>query len=246
MPSDTPNTTTDPSSPTSRAPRPIPRSTRQPQASPNFDNLSALSESSTGSWEKGRLLNSTRSPTSGNMPLPDLAKSRLSQSEGIMNIDNDTSQQQQSSSLSVNAEPIRPNHINLPLAPIYPRQQREGYGFRPTSGQTTPTIPPPMTGSSSSQLQLHQPGSSSSSAQFGSASTNARARARQQRGDDDGENEDEERDARDDYDHMPDGQSMEALREGIKGELIKSGIVGTSSGQGIADEEGLGWPGKST
>lgn len=126
--------------------------------------------------------------------------------------------------MSVTAEPIRPNHINLPLAPIYPRQQREGYGFRPASGQTTPT--------------LNQ--GSSSAEQFGSASTNARGRSRALR---EGGDDEEEKEGRDDYDHMPDGQSMDALREGIKGELIKSGIVG--QGKGIADEEGLGWPGKS-
>lgn len=118
------------------------------------------------------------------------------------------------------------------MAPIYPRQQREGYGFRPTSGQTTPSASATASASasgSSSQLAV-QFG-------FGSASTNARARSRALR-----EAGEDEEDGRDDYDHMPDGQSMDALREGIKGELVKAGIVG--SGQGIADEEGLGWPGK--
>ncbi|KAI9637925.1 putative GTP cyclohydrolase I [Dioszegia hungarica] len=207
----------EPSSP-SRTARPIPRA-RAPQASPNFDNLSALSESSTGSWEKGRLLGSSApkgsSPLTGTDSTSGVGSQSVKAPYAQPGASAQVEAQETPSSGSASGsmaftEPIRPNHINLPMAPIYPRQQREGYGFRPTSGQTTP--------SASATASASASGSSSQLA--------------------------DEEDGRDDYDHMPDGQSMDALREGIKGELVKAGIVG--SGQGIADEEGLGWPAKST
>ena len=110
---------------------------------------------------------------------------------------------------------------------MYARQQREGYGFRPKSGQTTPT------------------GSSNGPA-FSPFVTVSGGR-----GDDD------------DMDHRPDGMSMDDLREDIRGELARIGldhegeeshgegndmalslVSASSNGHGIADEEGLGWPGQ--
>jgi GTP cyclohydrolase I len=46
----------------------------------------------------------------------------------------------------------------------------------------------------------------------------------------------------DEADHRPDGRSMAELREEVRGELDKHGL-GLDSNGGIADEEGLGWPG---
>lgn len=98
-----------------------------------------------------------------------------------------------------------PSHIEISPNAIYPRHQREGYGFRPTSGSSTPT------GSSASGLSPFVTVGSSRE--------------------------------EDDTDHRPDGRSMESLREEVRGELVKHGGLAEQNGHGIADEEGLGWPG---
>lgn len=55
-----------------------------------------------------------------------------------------------------------------------------------------------------------------------------------------------------DYDHH-DQTKMDDLREEVRGELVKAGLgegpsiqPGTMAGGGIADEDGLGWPGQLT
>ena len=68
----------------------------------------------------------------------------------------------------------------------------------------------------------------------------------------------------DDVDHRPDGRTLEDLRQGVRDELVKNDLIerdadadetielqkatqelALASGGGIADEQGLGWAGKS-
>lgn len=64
----------------------------------------------------------------------------------------------------------------------------------------------------------------------------------------------DERDERDEMDHRPDPRSTDQLRAELRSELVNGlgeGIhvqpgsdgLAVSEGRGIADEEGLGWPG---
>ncbi|WVQ71871.1 GTP cyclohydrolase I [Cryptococcus sp. DSM 104548] len=204
-----------------------PQSAR-PIPSQNRNNLDLLSESSTGSWERGRMANNARSPPT--------RSAHLSESLGATSA---------APGESGNPRPwpedkklSRPNPATgrqaFPTAPHYPRQPREGYGFRPASGQTTPT----------------NPAAGSANYPFPSTSrAGTSLNARQEEDDDD-------------MDHRPDGKTMAELQGEIREELVKDGldhdslvnaakgIVGTggSSGYiaGIADEHGLGWPAKST
>lgn len=105
-----------------------------------------------------------------------------------------------------------------------PRPQREGYGFRPRSGQTTPAEPESSHGPFSPVMKPVK-----------TASTT--------REDDD----DEDDDLKYGY-HQPDRISVGDLRQGVKDELSRQGQKESSlvvQGPGIADAEGLGWPGQS-
>jgi GTP cyclohydrolase I len=125
---------------------------------------------------------------------------------------------------------LPPSKVQMPSAAnsaIYARQQREGYGFRPSSGTSTPT------------------GGAGMGSAFPSFSSG--------RGYED-----------DDVDHRPDGRTLEDLRQGVRDELVKNDLIehdadadetielqkatqelALASGGGIADEQGLGWAGKS-
>jgi hypothetical protein len=48
----------------------------------------------------------------------------------------------------------------------------------------------------------------------------------------------------DETDHRPDGRNMDQLRTEVRDELVKHGMGFDMNGAGIADEEGLGWPGE--
>jgi hypothetical protein len=48
----------------------------------------------------------------------------------------------------------------------------------------------------------------------------------------------------DETDHRPDGRNMDQLRTEVRDELVKHGMGLDMNGAGIADEEGLGWPGE--
>lgn len=110
-----------------------------------------------------------------------------------------------------------------------PRPQREGYGFRPKSGQTTPAEPESSQGPFSPVLNPVNP-----------TKTSARPRI-------DDEDEDEDEDLKYGY-HQPDRISVGDLRQGVKDELVRQDKKGSTSlvvqGPGIADAEGLGWPGQ--
>ena len=155
---------------------------------------------------------------------------------------------------SVNGSPLRPAHprpktkdthqarsqpariaLPSPSSAIHARQQIEGYGFRPTSGQTTPN--------GSGRGDLFSP--------FLTVQSNGASSSRTR------DEVDEEKDERDDMDHLPDPRTMDELRDEVRSELAKNGLVDgfqvrpgseglqLPEGRGIADEEGLGWPGVS-
>lgn len=203
----------------------IPRPSGSPKAipMPNLSNLSLLSESSTGPWERGRMHHNARSPpTQSNMLETKAAEgSPLRPSHP------------QSKDISPTQRPNHPGRMVMPPGSSHYRQQREGYGFRPASGSSTPSGL--YSGSLFSPfLDVTPNGSSSRSMQNGA---------------------DDERDGRDEMDHLPDVRSMEQLREEVRSELenglgngihVRPGTDGLATqGHGIADEEGLGWPGDS-
>jgi hypothetical protein len=137
-----------------------------------------------------------------------------------------------------------------------PRPQREGYGFRPRSGASTPTTPfsaVPMTASSSaltSQLQqhnLHQPPQSGSSPapvsdQAVDAAThslaNTHINARQAAAVREGKQRQTDG-ADEEYDEEADFQGFSASGKG-------AGYFDDADDVGIVDEAGLGWPGAFT
>lgn len=111
----------------------------------------------------------------------------------------------------------------------YPRQQREGYGFRPRSGQSTPMEEGHGQGPFSPVLKPV-----------------TQAQKQRVRNDEEEEEEEEEDDDEKYGYHQPDRISVGELRQGIKDGLEKGGegegsmVVKTP---GIADADGLGWPG---
>lgn len=97
----------------------------------NVKNLNQLSDSSTGSWERGRTSANARSPPNTNAVLSD-AQARmggLSLAAGAS--DKPVVPGQSAASASAQS-------ASRPTA-LYPRKPLEGYGFRPTSGASTPT-----------------------------------------------------------------------------------------------------------
>lgn len=188
----------------SRLPRPIPKAA-SPKNVPNLGNLSRLSESSTGSWERGRMAGNARSPPDSSTLLANLSL-------------NDQAKPQRS-----NAAPSR-----IPLgegrSAQYPRQQREGYGFRPRSGHSTPLD------------EGHQ----------GPFSPILKPVAQAQRT---RTEEEEDEDEKYGY-HQPDRISVGELRQGVKEGLERREGEGEGSmvvkSPGIADADGLGWPGMSS
>ncbi|KAK6903147.1 GTP cyclohydrolase I [Kwoniella mangroviensis CBS 10435] len=210
------NSTRNPPAPTSS--RPIPTA--------NLNNLSLLSESSTGSWERGRMHGNARSPpthtSSLEAGLPGASGS--SSAEGGLNKPWPANQGLSKPDPATGRVKFQPQS-NIPH---YSRTPREGYGFRPTSGSTTPTT----SASASASGSLAYP--------FPSIHRSTR-------------------DDEDDMDHRTDGRSMDELRTEVRDELDKNGLliqaargvvkdVAGNEGEerGIADEEGLGWPAKST
>ena len=103
----------------------------------------------------------------------------------------------------------------------YPRQQREGYGFRPRSGHSTP---------------LEESAQGPFSPILKPVTQAQRARR----------DEEEDEDEKYGY-HQPDRISMGELRQGVKEGLERSdegeGSTMVVKTPGIADADGLGWPG---
>lgn len=227
----------------------IPQATNSPRPipTPQLNNLSLLSESSTGSWERGRMHGNARSPPTH----PSLLADSLASGAGPQ----PATQKAWPANRGLSSPNPATGRQNFPLAqaPNYQRQAREGYGFRPTSGQTTPThtgqgaaqfpftaVNPASGGSHSNGASPQQPRSSSAAPAPAPVASSSRTRRTAERDDDD-------------MDHMPDGQTVEELRKGVRAELEKNGLIEAAKGvvqetggiSGIADEDGLGWPGAS-
>ncbi|WOO81398.1 GTP cyclohydrolase 1 [Vanrija pseudolonga] len=105
----------------------------KPVQVPNMANLSALSESSTGSWERGRQSANARSPPATSVLDDAYAKMR--------GLDIGTSAAAPRAPAPAPAPAPAAASSSTKEAPrvIYPRTPREGYGFRPASGASTPT-----------------------------------------------------------------------------------------------------------
>lgn len=180
---------------------PAPAQKTQPQPVPNLNNLSRLSESSTGDWERGK--------PSGNARSPKTSTSVLEQTNAKLNdlaIGDSPAQAPRAANVQSGFVPEPSQH--RAQSPLHPRLQREGYGFRPASGASTPT------GS-----QIHQ------SPLVSALPT------------DDKELEDEEMNTR----------LNDEVRNALK-EPATSIATTTTSNEllppgGIADANGLGWPG---
>ena len=149
------------------------------------------------------------------------------------------------------------------MAKLYARQQREGYGFRPSSGASTPTSSGPGAGVAGQGGSFFPPSSATSAIKAGGSQQARQPQQQRYREREEGEEED--------YDHM-DRDSMDDLRAGVKEELVKNGqwedpplpgqgqgaahgegqvqgqelarVQQDAEGAGIVDAEGLGWPGK--
>lgn len=144
-----------------------------PIDSSRTERLESIGQSSTGSWEGGRLSKLAKSPAASSAMRDRIEEADSAEDSGV-----------QASKLSKDAlafQPLPqspgviqastdeihpPQHI--PLSQFQstwkekPRPQREGYGFRPRSGASTPTTPglPPLSATTSSsgltsQLQQH-------------------------------------------------------------------------------------------
>ncbi|WRT67330.1 GTP cyclohydrolase I [Kwoniella shivajii] len=220
----------------SSAPAPVPAPTSsRPIPTANLNNLSLLSESSTGSWERGRMHGNARSPPTQTSTL----SAGLPGAPGSSNPNPNSTSGSATKPWPANqglSSPVpstgRVSFQKQVQPPNYARTPREGYGFRPTSGSTTPT----HSQASSHQSNLAYPFPTSGGQQYGYS--------QRDRDDDDG-------------DHRPDGKTMEELRSEVREELDQQGLIeaargvvatqaGSEEGRGIADEEGLGWPAKST
>ncbi|KAJ9114284.1 hypothetical protein QFC22_005736 [Naganishia vaughanmartiniae] len=151
------------------------------------ERLESIGQSSTGSWEGGRLSKLAKSPAASSSVMRDLAEEEIvveggreGASGGVMQgskLSRDALAFQPSPTAKV-ASPSAdaadstnaPEHI--PMSQFQstwkekPRPQREGYGFRPRSGASTPTAPlissiqspaAPALSALTSQLQDHTP-----------------------------------------------------------------------------------------
>lgn len=142
------------SSASSRPPmeaRPIPDSSRT-------ERLESIGQSSTGSWEGGRLSKLAKSPVTSSAMRDRIEEEGEGQGGKVSG---DAAPQSTGTQASVDV----PQHI--PLSQFQstwkekPRPQREGYGFRPRSGASTPTTPGHFSATNAStsgltsQLQQH-------------------------------------------------------------------------------------------
>ncbi|KAL1411090.1 hypothetical protein Q8F55_002040 [Vanrija albida] len=106
----------------------------KPVQVPNMANLSALSEASVGSWERGRQSGNARSP-----PATSVLDDAYAKMRGL-DIGASSSPAAPPATAAATAAPTasassKDAHPRV----IYPRTPREGYGFRPQSGASTPT-----------------------------------------------------------------------------------------------------------
>ena len=164
----------------------IPRPSISPRFIPssNFSNLSLLSESSTGSWERGRVHSNARSPPTH----PNLFAEKAAEGSPLRK-----SHSHVKESSPADGQANLPARLPMRAGPSQHRQQRDGYGFRPASGQTTPT----------------GLGNGSLFSPFVSLPPNGSLEEADNRGDD-----------RDEMDHLPDVRTMDQLRAGVLDELM--------------------------
>ncbi|GHJ86899.1 hypothetical protein NliqN6_3301 [Naganishia liquefaciens] len=221
-----------------------------PIESSRTERLESIGQSSTGSWEGGRLSKLAKSPVSGGGLVERIAEEQSQ--EGSQGGYSETSKP---SATSPTAD--RPQHI--PLSQFQstwkekPRPQREGYGFRPRSGASTPTTPLPgttMTASSSaltSQLQqhnLHQPTGRSdvspTQQQVDDAThslANTHINARQAAA---------VREGKQRQTYTEEESDEEANFQGFSSAGKDAGYFDDAEDVGIVDAAGLGWPAKNT
>lgn len=154
-----------------------------PIDSSRTERLESIGQSSTGSWEGGRLSKLAKSPAASSA-----MRDRIVEEDALEDTNMRAAEAGQTSKLSKDALAFQPSPQSptsqvstdgfnvpqhIPLSQFQstwkekPRPQREGYGFRPRSGASTPTTPglPPLSqgtnaafASSSgltSQLQQH-------------------------------------------------------------------------------------------
>ncbi|WVN86651.1 GTP cyclohydrolase I [Cryptococcus depauperatus CBS 7841] len=204
----------------------------QPISAQTLNNLSILSESSTGSWERGKVAGNARSPPSkpsvlaeyhdqGAVSLPRREGAQKTQAFASLAPEEGMVGHGAPHPWSAGKDMARSNSLagrhSFSPVPQYSRQAREGYGFRSRSGQSTP---------------VH-------SISVGGAYPFPN-----------------KRDDEDDTDHRPDGRTMQDLRGEVREELENQGFLQEAArsvvtntlddASGIVDEEGLGWPAKST
>jgi GTP cyclohydrolase I len=102
-------------------------------------NLSALGGSSTGSWERGRLGGNARSPPGPTNPLsssPSLARASVS-------LRNDEGEPEEEHKERLKGSKALQEVDAKYTRSFSERPQREGYGFRPASGTSTPNVEVP-------------------------------------------------------------------------------------------------------
>lgn len=174
----------------------------QPQPVPNLNNLSRLSESSTGDWERGKPSGNARSPKSTTSVLEQTGAQL-----GKLSIADQAAQGARAAHVQTGFAPESAQQ--LAHSPLHPRLQREGYGFRPSSGASTPT------GSHANPL---------------SPSVGAQSA-------DDKELEDEE------LNEQLNDEVRNALKEPVTTIASTSAATELLPPGGIADANGLGWPG---
>lgn len=181
---------------------------------PTQSKLDHLSESSTGDWERGRTTSNARSPTQ-----PSVLDAHMAG----LTLDHKTPRATTApqSSAPPASHPAAPSSIASVASAasggsggstsgrssnLFPRQPREGYGFRPASGASTPVVlrSPPTEPQYSDETEIQQGDVDELDSQFNADVKRAL-------------------------------QQPASLAVGANA-LIPEG--------GIADAEGLGWPGK--
>ncbi|KAJ9096432.1 hypothetical protein QFC21_005254 [Naganishia friedmannii] len=151
------------------------------------ERLESIGQSSTGSWEGGRLSKLAKSPAASPSVMRDLTEEEILVEGGREGSSGGATQgsklsrdalafQPSPSAKTVSPSPEGSDSTNapehIPMSQFQstwkekPRPQREGYGFRPRSGASTPTAPSfsniqnpaaPALSGLSSQLQNHAP-----------------------------------------------------------------------------------------
>lgn len=177
------------------------KSKATPLTVPTRQNLDRLSESSTGDWERGRSSQNARSPTQPSTLEAHMKSMRLNKAPAVPSTGAAVKPPAPSSIASAGSAGSASGSAAA-RSHLFPRQQREGYGFRPASGASTPV---PLTSPPAGEVEPeHEEGSAEVDAQF---------------------NDDVRRAL----------QQPASLAVGANA-LIPEG--------GIADAEGLGWPGE--